>query len=139
MKPKKGKKMGKYKKEIKHCEKCNKPFSVFPNSTETLCANCKRNNLEETVMHRSICLSGDLMTDSRKRLLSKMPQEGLSGTKTQASRKRAVTAAKCSRLLVQSAFSLNRITWHYPSVARLAVKREKKRGRRTTDGQQQNP
>jgi hypothetical protein len=49
MKPKKGKKMGKYKKEIKHCEKCNKPFSVFPNSTETLCANCKRNNLEETL------------------------------------------------------------------------------------------
>lgn len=41
--------MGKYKKEIKHCEKCNKPFSVFPNSTETLCASCKRNNLEETL------------------------------------------------------------------------------------------
>lgn len=41
--------MGKYKKEIKHCEKCNKPFSVFPNSTETLCTNCKRNNLEETL------------------------------------------------------------------------------------------
>lgn len=41
--------MGKYKKEIKHCKKCNKPFSVFPNSTETLCANCKRNNLEETL------------------------------------------------------------------------------------------
>lgn len=41
--------MGKYKKEIKHCEKCNKPFSVFPNSTETLCANCKKNNLEETL------------------------------------------------------------------------------------------
>lgn len=41
--------MGKYKKEIKHREKCNKPFSVFPNSTETLCANCKRNNLEETL------------------------------------------------------------------------------------------
>lgn len=41
--------MGKYKKEIKHCEKCNKPFSVFPNSTETLCANCKRNNLEGTL------------------------------------------------------------------------------------------
>lgn len=39
--------MGKYKKEIKHCEKCNKPFSVFPNSTETLCASCKRNNLKE--------------------------------------------------------------------------------------------
>ena len=45
----KGKKMSKYKKEIKHCEKCNKPFSVFPNSTETLCASCKRNNLEETL------------------------------------------------------------------------------------------
>ena len=41
--------MGKYKKEIKHCEKCNKPFSVFPNSTETLCTSCKRNNLEETL------------------------------------------------------------------------------------------
>lgn len=41
--------MSKYKKEIKHCEKCNKPFSVFPNSTETLCASCKRNNLEETL------------------------------------------------------------------------------------------
>ena len=52
MKPneaKKGKKMSKYKKEIKHCEKCNKPFSVFPNSTETLCASCKRANLEETL------------------------------------------------------------------------------------------
>ena len=41
--------MGKYKKEIKHCEKCNKPFSVFPNSTETFCANCKKNNLEEVL------------------------------------------------------------------------------------------
>lgn len=41
--------MSKYKKEIKHCEKCNKPFSVFLNSTETLCANCKRTNLEETL------------------------------------------------------------------------------------------
>ena len=41
--------MSKYKKEIKHCEKCNKPFSVFPNSTETLCKSCKRNNLEETL------------------------------------------------------------------------------------------
>ena len=39
--------MSKYKKEIKHCEKCNKPFSVFPNSTKTLCASCERNNLEE--------------------------------------------------------------------------------------------
>lgn len=41
--------MGKYKKEIKHCEKCNKPFSVFPNSTETLCTSCKRDDLEETL------------------------------------------------------------------------------------------
>lgn len=41
--------MGKYKKEIKHCEKCNKPFSVFPNSTKTLCASCERNNLEKTL------------------------------------------------------------------------------------------
>lgn len=41
--------MGKYKKEIKNCEKCNKPFSVFPNSTEVLCASCKRNSLEETL------------------------------------------------------------------------------------------
>ena len=41
--------MGKYKKEIKHCEKCNKHFSVFPNSTETLCTRCKRNNLDETL------------------------------------------------------------------------------------------
>ena len=41
--------MSKYKKEIKHCEKCNKPFSVFPNSTKTLCASCERNNLEETL------------------------------------------------------------------------------------------
>lgn len=41
--------MSKHKKEIKHCKKCNKPFSVFPNSTETLCASCKKNNLEETL------------------------------------------------------------------------------------------
>lgn len=41
--------MSKYKKEIKHCEKCNKPFSVFPNSTETLCTSCKRDDLEETL------------------------------------------------------------------------------------------
>lgn len=41
--------MSKYKKEIKHCEKFNKPFSVFPNSTETLCTSCKRDNLEETL------------------------------------------------------------------------------------------
>jgi hypothetical protein len=34
---------------------------------------------------------------------------------------------------------LNRITWHCLSVAQLAVKREKKRGRKIIDGQQQNP
>lgn len=45
--------MGKYKREIKRCEKCNKPFSVFPNSTETLCKSCKRNNLEETLRKNS--------------------------------------------------------------------------------------
>lgn len=39
--------MSKYKKEIKRCEKCNKPLSVFQNSTGTLCASCKRTNLEE--------------------------------------------------------------------------------------------
>lgn len=52
MKPneaKKGKKMSKYKKEIRHCEKCNKPFSVHQNGNETLCASCKRTNLEETL------------------------------------------------------------------------------------------
>ena len=52
MKPneaKKGKKMSKYKKEIKHCEKCNKPFSVHQNSTETLCAKCKEVVLEDTL------------------------------------------------------------------------------------------
>lgn len=41
--------MSKYKKEIRHCEKCNKPFSVHQNSNETLCASCKRTNLEETL------------------------------------------------------------------------------------------
>ena len=52
MKPneaKKGKKMSKYKKEIRHCEKCKKPFSVFPNSTETLCAKCNEVVLEDTL------------------------------------------------------------------------------------------
>lgn len=42
--------MSKYKKEIKHCEKCNKHFSVFPNSTETLCAKCKEAVLEDTLL-----------------------------------------------------------------------------------------
>ena len=41
--------MSKYKKEIKHCEKCNKPFSVYTNSTETLCAKCKEAVLEDTL------------------------------------------------------------------------------------------
>ena len=45
----KGKKMSKFKKEIRHCEKCKKPFSVFPNSTETLCAKCKEAVLEDTL------------------------------------------------------------------------------------------
>lgn len=39
--------MSKYKKEIRRCEKCNKPFSAFPNSTETLCAKCKEVVLED--------------------------------------------------------------------------------------------
>lgn len=39
--------MGKYKKEIRHCTRCNKPFSAYPENDEKLCANCKRNNLEE--------------------------------------------------------------------------------------------
>lgn len=42
--------MGKYKKEIKHCEKCNKPFSVYQNSTETLCAKCKEAVMEDTLL-----------------------------------------------------------------------------------------
>ena len=79
------------------------------------------------------------MTDSRKRLLSKMPKEGLRRTVTQALRKRAVIAESLLKSPAQNAFSLNRITWHCLSVARLAVKREKKRGRKIIDGQQQNP
>lgn len=49
MKPKKGKKMSKYKKEVRHCARCNKPFSAYPGNDEKLCTNCKRNNLEETL------------------------------------------------------------------------------------------
>lgn len=41
--------MSEYKKEIKHCEKCNKPFSVYPNSTEMLCAKCKEAILEDAL------------------------------------------------------------------------------------------
>lgn len=79
------------------------------------------------------------MTESRKRLLSKMPQEELPMTGTRAFRKFAVIAESLLKSPVQNAFSLNRITWHCLSVARLAVKREKKRGRKIIDGQQQNP
>lgn len=41
--------MSKFKKEIRHCEKCNKPFSVHQNSAETLCAKCKEVVLEDTL------------------------------------------------------------------------------------------
>jgi len=41
--------MSKNKKVIKRCEKCNKPFSVYPNSTETLCTKCKEAVLEDTL------------------------------------------------------------------------------------------
>jgi hypothetical protein len=47
MKPKKGKKMNKYKKEIRHCTRCNKPFSAYPGNDEKLCANCKKSDYEE--------------------------------------------------------------------------------------------
>lgn len=50
MKPneaKKGKKMSKYKKEIRHCTRCNKPFSAYPESDEKLCTNCKKADYEE--------------------------------------------------------------------------------------------
>lgn len=47
MKPKKGKKMGKYKKEIRHCTRCNKPFSAYPENDEKLCANCKKADYEK--------------------------------------------------------------------------------------------
>lgn len=39
--------MGKYKKEIRHCTRCNKPFSVYPENDEKLCANCKKADYEE--------------------------------------------------------------------------------------------
>ena len=41
--------MSKYKKEVRHCARCNKPFSAYPGNDEKLCTNCKRNNLEETL------------------------------------------------------------------------------------------
>lgn len=59
--------MGKYKKEIKRCEKCNKPFSAFPNSTETLCTSCKRNNLEETLRRNGYAPQHTLVRNSGDR------------------------------------------------------------------------
>lgn len=118
--------MSKYKKEIKHCEKCNKPFSVFPNSTETLCTSCKRNNFEETLRRnghapqhtlvRSFCDSLNevfAVEDAARRA---------SWDENTSIEKTCRDCGKHSRFLVQNAFSLNRITWHCLSVARLAVK-----------------
>lgn len=135
--------MGKYKKEIKHCEKCNKPFSVFPNSTETLCANCKRNNLEETLRKNGYAPQHTLVRSPYDGFKEAFAVEDAARRASWdgniSIEKLAVTAANLLKLPKQNAFSLNHITWHCPSVARLAVKREKKQGRRTTDGQQQNP
>ena len=39
--------MSKYKKEIRHCTRCNKPFSAYPESDEKLCAGCKKADYEE--------------------------------------------------------------------------------------------
>lgn len=39
--------MGKYKKEIRHCTRCNKPFSAYPENDEKLCANCKKADYEK--------------------------------------------------------------------------------------------
>ena len=39
--------MGKYKKEIRHCTRCNKPFSAYPENDEKLCANCKEADYEK--------------------------------------------------------------------------------------------
>lgn len=58
--------MGKYKKEIRHCTRCNKPFSVYPENDEKLCANCKKADYEEmlklnghTQKHRLVRSVGD--------------------------------------------------------------------------------
>ena len=58
--------MGKYKKEIRHCTRCNKPFSVYPENDEKLCANCKKADYEEmfklnghTPKHRLVRSVGD--------------------------------------------------------------------------------
>lgn len=58
--------MGKYKKEIKHCTRCNKPFSAYPENDEKLCANCKKADYEKmlklnghTPKHRLVRSVGD--------------------------------------------------------------------------------
>lgn len=114
--------MSKYKKEIKHCEKCNKPFSVFPNSTETLCAKCKEAVIEDTLRKNGYAPKHRFV---RSNMDSVSEQQAIVEAEFKAScdsNKFAVTAEKHSKFLVQNAFSLNCITWHCPSVARLAVK-----------------
>lgn len=58
--------MGKYKKEIRHCTRCNKPFSAYPENDEKLCANCKKADYEKmlklngyTPKHRLVRSVGD--------------------------------------------------------------------------------
>lgn len=58
--------MSKYKKEIRHCTRCNKPFSAYPGNDEKLCANCKKSDYEEmlrlnghTPKHRLVRSVGD--------------------------------------------------------------------------------
>lgn len=58
--------MGKYKKEIRHCTRCNKPFSAYPENHEKLCANCKKADYEKmlklngyTPKHRLVRSVGD--------------------------------------------------------------------------------
>lgn len=118
--------MSKYKKEIKHCEKCNKPFSVFPNSMETLCASCKRNNLEETLRKNGHAPQHTLVRSVYDQVTETFAIEDAarraSLDESISIEKLAVTVEKYSRFLVRNAFSLNHIIWHCLSVARLAVK-----------------
>lgn len=58
--------MGKYKKEIRHCTRCNKPFSAYHENHEKLCANCKKADYEKmlklngyTPKHRLVRSVGD--------------------------------------------------------------------------------
>lgn len=58
--------MGKYKKEIRHCTRCNKPFSAYPENDEKLCANCKKADYEKmlklngyALKHRLVRSAGD--------------------------------------------------------------------------------